>query len=96
MTLHVLATFVARPDTIDQVRHLLISLVEPIRKDPGCARCHLVSNGADVAEMVFVEEWFGHQELDRHLGDPLIAGVVERVVPLLARPLTLHRYDVLE
>lgn len=95
MALHVLATFVARPETVNQVRPLLVSLVKPIRQDPGCTRCHLVFNHADDTEMVFVEEWLGHQELDKHLNDAFVAGVVEQVVPLLAQPLVLNRYDVL-
>lgn len=95
MPLHVLATFVARPDTVNEVRTRLDTLVEPIRNDPGCLRCHLVSNAADETEMVFVEEWRGEAELERHLADAFIAGVVSEVAPLLARPLALERYTLL-
>ncbi|MBS7348647.1 MAG: antibiotic biosynthesis monooxygenase [Comamonas sp.] len=95
MSLHVLATFVARPDTVEQLRPLLLSLVEPIRQDPGCTRCHLVSNNADGTEFVFVEEWLDEPALERHLSDAFIAGVVQQAAPLLAQPLTLHRYTSL-
>ncbi len=52
----------------------------------------MVFNQSNPAEMVFVEEWTDGQALDRHLSDPFIAGVVEQAAPLLAQPLTLHRY----
>ncbi len=94
MTLHVLATFVARPDTLAQLRPLLAGLVEPIRQDPGCTRCHLVANNDDGTELVFIEEWKNDQALDRHLADTFIANVVAQAAPLLARPLTLHRCSV--
>jgi quinol monooxygenase YgiN len=95
MVLHVLASCVARPDTIGKARTLLIGLVEPIRSDAGCIRCDLVRDIANEAAMVFVEEWQGEAELDRHLADPHIAEVVAWVAPLLAQPFALNRYHVL-
>lgn len=94
MTLHVVVTFVARPDAVGQLRPLLASLVEPIRGDPGCSRCHLVINTDDGNEFVFIEEWASAQALDRHLSDAFIAEVVAQAKPMLAQPLTLLRYDV--
>lgn len=93
VTLHVLATFVARPDTREQLVPLLTSLVEPIRQDAGCLRCDLVVNNDDETELVFIEEWTNDRALDRHLDDAFVAGVVAQAQPLLAQPLTLYRYS---
>lgn len=53
----------------------------------------MVANNDDGTELVFIEEWKDDQALDRHLADAFIAGVVAQAEPLLARPLTLHRYS---
>ena len=94
MTLHVLATFVARPDTIDEVRRLLSSLVDPIRADAGCTSCHFVVDVERPTDMVFIEQWVDDAALTRHLADPAIGGVVEQVAPLLAQPFVLARLRV--
>lgn len=95
MTLHVLATFIARSDTVGEVQTLLASLVEPIRNDPGCLRCHLVVDNAKPEKMIFVEEWTSGDALDLHLADAFVGQVVEKVAPLLAQPLTLDRHDAI-
>ncbi|OZI77101.1 putative quinol monooxygenase [Bordetella genomosp. 12] len=92
MALHVIASFTSRPESIDEVRDLLIGLVEPIRNDPGCIQCDLVSREGNELELLFIEQWHGPQELDRHLADPHIAAVVQRAAPLLARPFSLDRF----
>ncbi len=92
MALHVLATFVAREDTIAEVQELMQSLVEPIRADQGCLKCELVVNNADPAELIFIEEWTDESALDQHLGDAFVGEVVAKAEPLLARPFTLTRH----
>jgi quinol monooxygenase YgiN len=94
MALHVIAQFVALPDKIDAAGDILRGLVEPIRRDPGCIRCHLVVDEGNPASFVYIEEWRDGAALDKHLADPDILRPVERVVPLLAQPFSLHRYRV--
>lgn len=60
---------------------LLARLVEPIRQDPGCSRCHLVANNGDGTELVFIEEWKDDQALDLQLADAFIADVVAQAAP---------------
>ncbi|AHV92728.1 putative quinol monooxygenase [Bordetella holmesii] len=92
MALHVIASFAARPESFKQVRELLISLIEPIRQDPGCIQCDLVTSADRPLELLFVEQWRGAPELERHLADPGIASVVQQAAPMLARPFSLERF----
>lgn len=94
MALHVIAQFVARPDTVADARGILSELVAPIRRDPGCLRCNLVVDETDPTSFVYVEEWRDGAALDLHLQDPEVLRLVDLVVPLLAKPFSLARYSV--
>lgn len=89
MKVHVTACFIAKDGEADALRRLAVQLVEPIRNDPGCLRCHLVANVDDPAEITYVEEWASREALDAHLQDPFVAEVVGRMNPLLAEPFSL-------
>ena len=45
----------ARHDTVDQVRKILIELIEPTRAEEGCITYELLQNDADPADFTFVE-----------------------------------------
>jgi quinol monooxygenase YgiN len=91
MALHVIARFTARAVAVGELGALLISLVEPIRADPGCLRCHLVTTIGNPAEFTFIEEWVDEAALDKHLADPLVQQVVEKAAALLAEPFLFNK-----
>lgn len=92
MSIHVVATAVAKPERVDEVYAKLQTLVEPIRNDPGCLSVWFVVSVDNPAEMVFIEEWKDQAAFERHLADPVITKGVEAVVDGLAEPLGLKRY----
>lgn len=93
MTLHVIARFTARPETLDSLRTLLTGLVEPIRGDKGCIRCALTTSVQNPAEFNFIEEWADQAAIDEHLKDPSIQAAVNEALALLAMPFQLHLYQ---
>jgi len=95
MALHVTARFIARDDSRDALKNLLITLVEPIRNDPGCDSCFFIQNTAQPNEFVFIEVWKGKAELDRHLADEAVTRAIEDAEPLLDEAVELKIYEPL-
>lgn len=95
MALHVTARFVSRDDTRETLKNLLIALVEPIRQDPGCERCHFVQDAANPNHFVFIEEWTGKAALDRHLAEDFVKRAIDESAPLLGEAVDLRLHEAL-
>ncbi len=93
MALHVIAHFLVLPDKAEAAGALLRALVEPIRRDPGCQRCHLAVDHDNPAAFVYIEEWRDEAALAAHLRDAEVLRLVDAVAPMLAQPFSLHRYS---
>ena len=96
MTIHAVARFIAKPDSVNELRHIVINLVSIIRKDGGCLRCNLVNSTTNPNEFTFIEEWSNQAAIDAHLADPMIKSSVENAAPLLSAPLELSLYTAVE
>jgi len=92
MSIRVIARFFANPNSINSIKPILISLVEPIRNDPGCLSCHLVNHVTNNNEFTFIEEWISEDALNAHLSESFVQKAVLDVEPFLAGPLELHVY----
>ena len=89
---HVLAIFVAAPGKEDELEQVLISLVEPTRREAGCLRYDLVRGHGRSAELAFIEEWESMAHLDDHSQTEHLRAVQARVAPLLGAPASIERY----
>ncbi|MBN9697979.1 MAG: antibiotic biosynthesis monooxygenase [Zoogloea sp.] len=94
MSIRIIARLVARPDSIEALRPLLLGMLEPTRKEAGCISYELVNNTADPAEFVFVEEWASQEAINAHMETPHLKGLVVASAPLLAAPLDVRFYTV--
>lgn len=96
MTLvHVIARHRARPETVEQVREILLSLIEPSRSEPGCLKYELLQNADDPTDFTFVETFAGDDALRIHAAAPYIAGVGARLKDLVARPAEVSKYRLI-
>lgn len=93
MALHVIARFVSRDDSREQLKNILISLVDPIRNDPGCSRCNFAQGAANLNEFVFIEEWKGKAELESHLAEAYVKVAIEACAPLLGDAVELKLFE---
>lgn len=96
MALHVTARFVARDESREALRKILDALVDPVRRDPGCERCHFTQSQTNPNEFVFIEEWKDDAALDRHLAEAYVAKAIEDTSSLLAEPVDLQRFDAID
>lgn len=95
MSLRVVARIQAKPDKIDQVRELLLELIEPTRREAGCITYELLQNRDDAADFTFVEEWASDAALDAHAVSDHLRDMRAKLEGLtLAKP-DIRKYDLL-
>jgi len=63
----------ARSETVDQVRRILLELIEPSRVEPGCVKYDLLQNADDPTDFTFVETFASEEALKDHAAAPYIA-----------------------
>jgi len=92
-TVTVIARIKAQPGKESQVRHELLSLVAPSRRDAGCLNYDLHQASDNPALFLFHENWASKAHLDAHLQKPDLQAVLSRVGQLVAEPpqITLWR-----
>ena len=95
MSLRVVARIQAKPDTIDQVRELLLELIEPTRQEAGCITYELLQNRADPCDFTFVEEWASDAALDAHAVSDHLRNVRARLDGLTSATTDIRKYDLL-
>ena len=95
MHIHVIARHFARPETVDQVRHVLLALVKPSRAEPGCLKYELLQNADDPTDFTFVETFASDEALNVHAAAPYIAGLAAKMKDLIARPAEVSKYRLI-
>lgn len=94
-TLRVVARITALPDKADEVRSILLALIEPTRNEAGCLSYELLRNNADPTDFTFVEEWSSDATLDAHMATPHLQNAVAQTASLLSEPPDIRRYSLL-
>lgn len=93
--LRVVAHIVAKPEKVEELKAMLLGLIEPTRKEAGCVRYELHVNNADPNEFTFIEEWESDAALDVHLQSPHLLAAFPRVPELCAAGPDIRRYTLL-
>jgi len=94
-TVRVVARVVALPDKVEDLKAVLLALIEPTRQEAGCVQYELLHNSSDPTDFTFVETWASDADLDRHLTSPHLQEAFERVEGLLAAMPDIRRYRLL-
>lgn len=94
-TIRVIAHIKALPDHVSEVQQILMTLIEPTRKEPGCIQYQLYQNLADKTDFTFVEEWENNSFIDVHLQSAHLAKVITQISGLLATSADIRRYNLL-
>jgi len=69
----------ANPGQEDAVRAVLLALVEPTRKEPGCLCYNLHQSKSDKAQFMFYEIWTSKEALDVHMKMPYLTSLGEKL-----------------
>ena len=93
--IHVIARHWARPETIGEVRQILLSLIEPSRAEAGCLKYELLQNLDTPADFTFVETFADASALERHAASPYVSSLASRLKGLVARPSEVFKYEAI-
>lgn len=91
----VVARLVAKPDKVEELKSILLSIIEPTRREAGCKRYELLQNSADPADFTFVEEWESGAALDAHMKQPHLTVALGKLGTLLGGAPDIRRYTTL-
>ncbi len=94
-TLRVVAHLIAFPDKVEELKSLLLSIIEPTRQEAGCIKYELLQNQADPTDFTFVEEWESADLLELHLASIHIQTAVLKLAGLAVEPPDIRRYQLL-
>jgi quinol monooxygenase YgiN len=94
-TIRVVARIMATPEQVEQVKSVLLGLIEPTRQEKGCIVYELLQNQEDVTDFTFVEEWESQEMLNTHLASAHIAEAVSQLNGLLAAEPDIRTYRLL-
>jgi quinol monooxygenase YgiN len=94
-TLRVVARLVAFPDKVEELKSLLLSIMEPTRLEPGCIKYELLQNQVDPTDFTFVEEWESTALLEQHLASTHIQAAVLKLEGVAVGSPDIRRYQLL-
>jgi quinol monooxygenase YgiN len=94
-TIRVVARIIALPDKVEELKAVLLELIEPTRQEPGCIQYELLYNSSEPTDFTFVETWNSDEDLDIHLSSLHIQKAFEQVEGLLATLPDIRRYHLL-
>ncbi|MFN6463541.1 MAG: putative quinol monooxygenase [Nostoc sp. DedVER02] len=95
-TIHVVAHFVALPDKVEELKAILLGLIESTKLEVGVIKYQLLQNQSDSTDFTFVEEWESAAALDTHLASPHLQAAIAKLEGLIAAPLEdIRRYSIL-
>jgi len=94
-TIRVIAHLIALPEKVEELKSLLLSIIEPTRQESGCIKYELLQNNNDPTDFTFVEEWESNDLLDAHLASTHIQEGLRKLEGIAAAPPDIRRYQLL-
>lgn len=82
--LTVVATIVAKTDSVKEVKTELLKLIEPTRKEAGCIEYNLHQDNDDPAVFIFYETWESLKCLEKHMNSDHFKSYVNAAGNLIA------------
>lgn len=95
MTIRVVAHIIALPEKVEELKAVLLAIIEPTKQEAGVISYELLQNQSDPTDFTFVEEWTSNEALDTHLASPHIQNAIAKLDGLLAAPPDIRRYHLL-
>ena len=96
MHIHVVARHFAKPETVDEVRRLLLELIAPSRAEAGCVKYELFQDVDNPTDFTFVETFASDEALKIHAAAPYIAGLAPKMKDLVTKPAEVSKYRLVE
>lgn len=94
-TMRVVARIIAIPEKAEEVKSVLLDIIEPTRKEEGCIVFELLENQENHTDFTFVEEWESQELWNAHMASAHIAQAVSQLNGLLATEPDIRTYRLL-
>ena len=91
--MRVLARVSAKASSVEEVRTILIELVDATRKEPGCLSYEFLQNRSDPKDFVSVEEWESAAAEQAHLSTAHLKDALVKLAGHLAVVPDIRRYS---
>jgi len=92
-SVRLIAIHLAKNSLGDKLQRILVSLIEPTRKEKGNIAYVLHRSMDNPDELMFDEIWVDNECLEAHLNQPYIISAVEQMTSILAKPVEVRRYS---
>ncbi|MBD2678218.1 MULTISPECIES: putative quinol monooxygenase [Nostoc] len=94
-TIRVVARVIALPNKVEELKAVLLELIEPTRQEPGAIKYELLQNQYDPTDFTFVEEWTSNEALNTHMDSPHFQAAAAKIEGLVATTPDIRRYHLL-
>ena len=91
----VIARITARPEHADELKAVLLRIVQPTRAERGCVRYELHQSETDAADFVFIEEWTDGAAIAAHMQAKHVRDALQKAAALVAAPPDIRRYHLI-
>ena len=95
-SLRVIAHVMPKADSVEQVRTILSTIVEPTRRESGCISYSLLEQQSEPAQFSTIEEWTSVEAEQAHFSTPHILSALQQLSGLLAAEPDIRRYRIVK
>jgi quinol monooxygenase YgiN len=92
----VVARIKAKPGFEEALRKELLALIAPTSRERGCISYDLHESVEDNALFMFYENWCSREDLDEHLDQPHLRAFMDNAEALLAEPVDISLWEMIE
>jgi quinol monooxygenase YgiN len=90
--LTVVAEVSAKPGREEELKQLLLSIIDPVRREDGCIQYDLHVNTNEPGNFVFYENWKDSEALQRHATSAHMSEFRAKAADLVAGPTRVSTY----
>lgn len=94
--IEIIARSTIKSDCVDQFKQLAHELIVKTRQEPGCISYRLCEDISDSNSIAFVETWQDQAAIDSHNQSLHFTSIVPRFAGLLAEPMDVKLYRIVE
>ena len=94
-SVRVIARVTSQPDKIEELKSILLNLIEPTRSEKGCVSYQLLQDKTAAVEFVFIEEWASASAEAAHMSTSHVQEALSKAQPLLAKAPDISRYVII-
>lgn len=91
----IIGTVVAKPLKREELLGILSAQVAPTRAEAGCINYDFHCDKSDPNVFVFYENFVSREALDKHLQQPYLKPLMDRIDELLAKPVEIRHLEML-